>query len=233
MAPLLEMRDIRKSFLGVEVLHGVGLDCEAGEIHAVVGENGAGKSTLMKVLAGVHSPDAGEVRIDGEPVQLLPPGPGPGRRRRDHLPGVQPAPRPHGRGERVRQPRADAPRARRHPRDGAPDRGAARGGRRGLVRPPHARAQPVDRPAAGRRDRQGALARRAHPRPRRADRRARRARGRGAVHAAAPPARARAGDALHLPPPARDLHDLRPHHGPEGRRARGDAAGRRGRHRTS
>jgi ribose transport system ATP-binding protein len=67
MAPLLEMRDIRKSFLGVEVLHGVGLDCEAGEIHAVVGENGAGKSTLMKVLAGVHAPDGGEVLIDGEP----------------------------------------------------------------------------------------------------------------------------------------------------------------------
>jgi ribose transport system ATP-binding protein len=66
MAPLLEMRDIRKSFLGVEVLHGVGLDCEAGEIHAVVGENGAGKSTLMKVLAGVHAPDGGEVKIDGE-----------------------------------------------------------------------------------------------------------------------------------------------------------------------
>ena len=67
MAPLLEMRDIRKSFLGVEVLHGVGLDCNAGEIHAVVGENGAGKSTLMKVLAGVHAPDGGEVLIDGEP----------------------------------------------------------------------------------------------------------------------------------------------------------------------
>ena len=70
MAPLLEMRDIRKSFLGVEVLHGVGLDCEAGEIHAVVGENGAGKSTLMKVLAGVHPPDGGEVLIDGEPVSF-------------------------------------------------------------------------------------------------------------------------------------------------------------------
>jgi ribose transport system ATP-binding protein len=70
MAPLLEMRDIRKSFLGVEVLHGVGLDCNAGEIHAVVGENGAGKSTLMKVLAGVHPPDSGEVLIAGEPVHF-------------------------------------------------------------------------------------------------------------------------------------------------------------------
>jgi ribose transport system ATP-binding protein len=70
MPPLLEMRDIRKSFLGVEVLHGVGLDCNAGEIHAVVGENGAGKSTLMKVLAGVHPPDSGEVLIAGEPVHF-------------------------------------------------------------------------------------------------------------------------------------------------------------------
>jgi ribose transport system ATP-binding protein len=70
MAPLLEMRDIRKSFLGVEVLHGVGLDCNPGEIHAVVGENGAGKSTLMKVLAGVHSPDSGEVLIKGQPVHF-------------------------------------------------------------------------------------------------------------------------------------------------------------------
>jgi ribose transport system ATP-binding protein len=70
MAPLLEMRGIRKSFLGVEVLHGVDLDCQAGEIHAVVGENGAGKSTLMKVLAGVYHPDGGEVLIGGEPVSF-------------------------------------------------------------------------------------------------------------------------------------------------------------------
>jgi ribose transport system ATP-binding protein len=70
MAPLLEMRGIRKSFLGVEVLHGVDLDCEAGEVHAVVGENGAGKSTLMKVLAGVYHPDGGEVLIGGEPVSF-------------------------------------------------------------------------------------------------------------------------------------------------------------------
>jgi ribose transport system ATP-binding protein len=70
MAPLLEMRGIRKSFLGVEVLHGVDLDCNPGEIHAVVGENGAGKSTLMKVLAGVYHPDGGEVLIGGEPVHF-------------------------------------------------------------------------------------------------------------------------------------------------------------------
>jgi ABC-type sugar transport system ATPase subunit len=72
-APLLEMRGIAKSFVGVEVLHGVDIDLNAGEIHAVVGENGAGKSTLMKVLAGVHSPDRGTIRIDGEEVSFAHP----------------------------------------------------------------------------------------------------------------------------------------------------------------
>src|SRR5918997_6140867 len=71
--PLLEMRGIRKSFVGVEVLHGVDLDLHAGEVHAIVGENGAGKSTLMKVLAGVHAPDEGTMRIDGEEVSFAHP----------------------------------------------------------------------------------------------------------------------------------------------------------------
>jgi ribose transport system ATP-binding protein len=66
MSELLRMEGIRKSFVGVEVLHGVDIDLHEGEIHAIVGENGAGKSTLMKVLAGVHTPDEGTVRIDGK-----------------------------------------------------------------------------------------------------------------------------------------------------------------------
>jgi ribose transport system ATP-binding protein len=68
--PLLRMTDIGKSFLGVRVLHGVGLDLRAGELHALVGENGAGKSTLMKVLAGVHRPDTGRIELAGEKVSF-------------------------------------------------------------------------------------------------------------------------------------------------------------------
>ena len=65
---LLQMQGIKKSFVGVEVLHGVDLDLRAGEIHAIVGENGAGKSTLMKTLAGVHMPTEGTIRIGGRDV---------------------------------------------------------------------------------------------------------------------------------------------------------------------
>jgi ribose transport system ATP-binding protein len=68
--PLLEVRGIRKQFPGVLALDNVGLDLNRGEVLAIVGENGAGKSTLMKILAGVQSPDAGEVRLDGQPVHF-------------------------------------------------------------------------------------------------------------------------------------------------------------------
>ena len=64
------MRRITKAFNGVRVLDDVDFDLKQGEVHALVGGNGAGKSTLMKILEGVHSPDAGEITIQGRPVRL-------------------------------------------------------------------------------------------------------------------------------------------------------------------
>jgi ribose transport system ATP-binding protein len=69
-APLLSMRDISKRFLGVVALENVSLRLESGEVLALMGENGAGKSTLMKVLSGVHTPDAGQIEIDGRPAPI-------------------------------------------------------------------------------------------------------------------------------------------------------------------
>jgi ribose transport system ATP-binding protein len=68
--PLLEMRGISKRFPGVLALDSVNLNVGRGEVVALVGENGAGKSTLMRILDGVHQPEVGEIRIDGQPVQI-------------------------------------------------------------------------------------------------------------------------------------------------------------------
>jgi len=64
------LRGIWKVFDGVPVLRGVDIDVRPGEVHALLGGNGSGKSTLMKVLSGVHLPDAGSVELDGRPVVL-------------------------------------------------------------------------------------------------------------------------------------------------------------------
>ncbi|WP_193609948.1 ATP-binding cassette domain-containing protein [Nocardioides lijunqiniae] len=64
--PVLETVGVTKTFGGVHALRGVDFQLAPGEIHALVGENGAGKSTLIKVLTGVYTPDAGEVRYAGE-----------------------------------------------------------------------------------------------------------------------------------------------------------------------
>jgi rhamnose transport system ATP-binding protein len=69
-AAVVELRGVAKSFGGVHALQGVDLALAPGEVHALVGENGAGKSTLVRILGGVHQPDAGTVVIAGEEVQL-------------------------------------------------------------------------------------------------------------------------------------------------------------------
>jgi monosaccharide-transporting ATPase len=67
-AEVLTVRGLSKDFPGVRALDDVDLTLHAGEVHALIGENGAGKSTLIKVLTGVHRPDAGEIRFLGRPV---------------------------------------------------------------------------------------------------------------------------------------------------------------------
>lgn len=69
-APVLELRDVSKSFGPVVALRSGSLSVHAGSIHALIGENGAGKSTLVKVVAGVHRRDAGTFELGGEPVDF-------------------------------------------------------------------------------------------------------------------------------------------------------------------
>jgi D-xylose transport system ATP-binding protein len=69
----LELRGISKHFGGVEALRAVDLAVDRGEIVALVGDNGAGKSTLLKTIAGIHPPDAGEIRVHGEVVRFANP----------------------------------------------------------------------------------------------------------------------------------------------------------------
>src|SRR5450432_269565 len=70
MTDILQMQGIEKRFGGVHALRGVDFSIAAGEVVALVGENGAGKSTLMKILGGVHQPDAGTLLIDGAPAHI-------------------------------------------------------------------------------------------------------------------------------------------------------------------
>src|SRR3954470_17714094 len=69
----LGFRNVTKSFGAVRALRGVSFAVAAGEAHALVGENGAGKSTLLKILAGIVTPDAGEVVWRGEQLHLRSP----------------------------------------------------------------------------------------------------------------------------------------------------------------
>ena len=71
--PLLRLSGVGKSYGAVRALSGVDLEVTAGEVACVLGDNGAGKSTLIKVVAGVHEPDVGEMAFLGEPVRFASP----------------------------------------------------------------------------------------------------------------------------------------------------------------
>ncbi len=66
MASFLTLRNIKKSFVGVQALKGVDFSIGEGEIHCLVGENGSGKSTMIKIISGVERPDSGEIEVQGE-----------------------------------------------------------------------------------------------------------------------------------------------------------------------
>ena len=66
----IELRAVSKAFAGIKVVDSVNFDMRPGEVHALMGENGAGKSTLIKVMAGLHQADEGEIFVNGKPTKF-------------------------------------------------------------------------------------------------------------------------------------------------------------------
>ncbi|ATG45413.1 MULTISPECIES: ATP-binding cassette domain-containing protein [Phaeobacter] len=71
--PLVEMKDISISFGGIKAVDHVSVDLYPGEVVGLLGHNGAGKSTLIKVLSGAYQMDAGEIRVNGDTVEITNP----------------------------------------------------------------------------------------------------------------------------------------------------------------
>src|ERR1700730_11557924 len=72
-APLLELRKVTKRFGPVQALTGVNLVVPANQVTALVGDNGAGKSVLVKCIAGIHTPERGQILWEGRPVHIRTP----------------------------------------------------------------------------------------------------------------------------------------------------------------
>jgi len=70
MEPIIELKDIEKSFGKVNALQGISLKVHPAEVHCLLGDNGAGKSTMIKILSGVHQPTKGEFLFANKPVNL-------------------------------------------------------------------------------------------------------------------------------------------------------------------
>ena len=68
--PLMELKDIHKSFGNVDALKGVSISIKAGECHCLLGDNGAGKSTFIKIMSGVHQPTRGQISINGQDTEI-------------------------------------------------------------------------------------------------------------------------------------------------------------------
>jgi D-xylose transport system ATP-binding protein len=68
--PVLGLEGVSKSFGPVQALEGVNLEVRPGEVVALVGDNGAGKSTLVKIIAGIHAADSGQIFFEGQPVKV-------------------------------------------------------------------------------------------------------------------------------------------------------------------
>ena len=67
---ILKMVNITKRFAGITALDRVQFSCSKGEVHVLAGENGAGKSTILKILAGIHQADEGEIYFHGKKVVI-------------------------------------------------------------------------------------------------------------------------------------------------------------------
>ena len=106
MTSLVSIQNLSKSFPGVRALDNCRFELLAGEVHALMGENGAGKSTLMKVLAGVYQKDEGEIRIDGQPVDIPSPRAAQRPGHRHHSSGTQPDEPPERGAEHLHRARA-------------------------------------------------------------------------------------------------------------------------------
>ena len=176
----IELVGINKSFGAVHANRDIHLEIQRGTIHGIVGENGAGKSTLMSILYGFYQADSGEIRVGGKPM-VDQHAERRHRGRHRHGPPALHAGREFLRARKRHPRRRGRAAAEDQHRQGALGAGAAGAGIRAGGRSGRDHRGTAGRPAAARRDPQGALSRRRHPDPRRADRRADAGRGRPSV----------------------------------------------------